>query len=116
MFNFLFGGGKSSFAKLSVQDYQNQFVESKTPHTLIDVRTQSEFKNGHIPGAVNIPLDKLRGRLDDISSKKAVVVVCATGSRSASAARMLAKTGRTDIHNLQGGTMRWASQGNPLKR
>ncbi len=116
MFKLFLRGNKSSFARLSIEDYQGQFIKSKTSHTLIDVRTAQEFKQGHIGGAVNIPLDKLRSRLEDIASDKPVILVCASGSRSASAARMIANAGRSDVHNLLGGTSGWAAKGNPLKR
>lgn len=68
---------------------------------LVDVRSPEEFSAGHLPGARNIPVDELSGRLDEIGPRdQPVVVYCASGGRSASAARMLAGAGFTRVHNL----------------
>jgi rhodanese-related sulfurtransferase len=68
---------------------------------LVDVRTPEEYAGGHLPGAVNIPIDELPRRLDDVGRRdQAVVVYCASGGRSASATRALAGAGFTSVHNL----------------
>ena len=70
---------------------------------VIDVRTPSEYASGHYPGATNIPLHDLRNRLADAGDrKKAIVVYCASGRRSAEAAKILAKAGFTDVTNAGG--------------
>lgn len=67
---------------------------------LLDVRTPAEFGSGHIPGAVNIPVSDLPGRLAEVPGDKAVVVYCASGMRSASAKRILTRSGRKTVHDL----------------
>ena len=68
---------------------------------LVDVRSPEEFAAGHLPGARNIPVDELTSRLEEIGPRDlSVVVYCATGGRSASAARLLAGAGFTQVHNL----------------
>ena len=70
--------------------------------TLLDVRTPEEFAQGHIPGAVNIPLDQLRENLDRLDPAKPVYVNCYSGLRSYIACRIL--SGRDfDCRNLSGG-------------
>lgn len=69
---------------------------------LLDVRTESEFLRGHIEGAVNIPLDELRGRLKELDPKRTVYVNCHSGLRSYVACRMLAGHGLA-CSNLSGG-------------
>lgn len=68
--------------------------------TLVDVRTAEEFADGHLSGAVNIPVSDLQGRLAEIPADRPVVVYCASGSRSASAGQILLAAGRTNVHDL----------------
>jgi phage shock protein E len=71
--------------------------------TIIDVRTASEFSSGAYPKSRNIPLDVLASRLDKLGAKDtSVIVYCASGSRSAQAARMLKSAGFTDVTNAGG--------------
>lgn len=70
--------------------------------TLLDVRTASEYAAGHIPGAVNIPVDRLRGCLHELDCGKPVYVNCRSGQRSYIACRMLRQNG-FDCYNLAGG-------------
>ena len=70
--------------------------------TLLDVRAAQEFGRGHIEGAVNIPLEALRGRLERLDRAKPVYVNCQTGLRSYAACRILMQSG-FDCYNLAGG-------------
>lgn len=70
--------------------------------TLLDVRTPGEYANGHIAGAVNIPLDELRERLSELDRGKSVYVNCFSGLRSYIACRILTQDG-FDCRNLSGG-------------
>ncbi|WP_250405214.1 rhodanese-like domain-containing protein, partial [Streptomyces cellostaticus] len=86
--------------------------------TVIDVRTPGEYAGGHVPGALNVPLDQLERALPDIreaAQRGEVLVVCASGARSENACRTLAANG---IHTatLAGGTGAWAAEGHDLHR
>ncbi len=71
--------------------------------TVIDVRTPAEYASGHYEGATNIPLQDLQSRLTGLGDKKAAIVVyCASGMRSAKAARILTGGGFTDVTNAGG--------------
>lgn len=70
---------------------------------LIDVRTPMEFGLGSIKGAVNLPVDDLRERLDEVPQGKMIVVFCGTGHRSYFASRILAQKGFDEVYNLSGG-------------
>jgi len=80
--------------------------EPALPHdgsvTLLDIRTEEEYRSGHIPGFRNIPLDELRERLSEIESGKPVYLTCQSGLRSYIACRILEANGYTVSH-LAGG-------------
>lgn len=86
--------------------------------TVIDVRTPGEYAGGHVPGALNIPLDQIRRALPDIrhaADRGDVLVVCVSGARSENACRVLADNG-IDTATLSGGTGAWAAAGHDLQR
>ena len=69
---------------------------------LLDVQTREEFAAAHFEGAVNIPVDELRGRIGELDKGKKIYVNCYSGLRSYIACRMLAAKGY-DCSNLAGG-------------
>jgi len=69
---------------------------------IVDVRTAAEFQNNHIPHAVNIPLDSLRDRLQELSREREIWVVCGVGQRAYNATRILQQNGFR-VRNLSGG-------------
>ena len=69
---------------------------------LLDVRTVDEYDRGHIDGFVNIPVDDLRDRLDELDAAKPVYVICQSGLRSYIGCRILSQHG-FDCHNFSGG-------------
>ncbi|GMU61313.1 MAG: hypothetical protein AMXMBFR34_30760 [Myxococcaceae bacterium] len=74
---------------------------------LVDVRTPGEFGLGHLPGAVNVPLQELGARLGKLGAKdEPVVLYCASGARSALARSVLKGKGFRQVFNL-GGMGRW---------
>lgn len=75
---------------------------------LVDVRTPGECKRGMIPGAINIPVDELRDRLDEIDKSAPVVVSCQVGLRGHVAYRLLDGHG-FDVANLDGGYLTWSN-------
>ncbi|MBC7860845.1 MAG: rhodanese-like domain-containing protein [Burkholderiaceae bacterium] len=85
---------------------------------IIDVREPAEFGTGHLPDAKNIPLAQLADKIGELDKMKAksIVVVCESGARSASAARILTKAGFEDVVNLDGGLVAWRHQGLPLAK
>lgn len=74
---------------------------------LVDVRTPAEYARGHIPGALNIPVDQLRGRLDALPDGP-LIVSCQVGLRGHVAARLLLQHGR-EVRNLDGGYRTWSA-------
>ena len=70
---------------------------------ILDVREPEEYEQGHIPGAIHIPLGQLRQRIDELSPDQELVVHCAVGLRSYLAARILMQKGFTNVRSLDGG-------------
>ena len=60
---------------------------------LLDVRTPQEFASGHIPGAVNIPVDELRSRLGELPRDRQIAAYCQVGQRGYLATRILLQDG-----------------------
>lgn len=85
------------------------------PHALIDVRAEAEWRSGHAPQAEHIPLSEISRRLETIPRDVPVVVICASGQRSAQAATMLAKHGIAPVYNFSGGMAAWRAAGLPVK-
>lgn len=75
----------------------------KASSILIDVRTPQEFAMGTIEGAVNIPLDELRNRMQEIPDDKEIILFCQVGQRGYLAYRILIQNGYTKVRNLSGG-------------
>lgn len=74
---------------------------------LVDVRTPGEFAAGHIPGALNIPVQQLDARMSELLPKdEPVVVYCRSGHRSGTAARLLKNAGFNAVRDL-GPMSRW---------
>jgi NADPH-dependent 2,4-dienoyl-CoA reductase/sulfur reductase-like enzyme/rhodanese-related sulfurtransferase len=69
---------------------------------LVDVRETSEFAEGHVPGATNIPLSELRGRLDELPADREIWLYCGVGQRAYYATRALLQSGHR-VRNLSGG-------------
>ena len=74
----------------------------RTRPLVLDVRTPEEFAAGHIPHAVNVPIDELRSRLAELPAGRAIVAYCQVGQRGYLATRILRQSGK-DAVNLSGG-------------
>jgi len=79
-----------------------------TDGQLIDVREPDEVAGGTLPGAGNIPLGDLPGRVGELDPSRRVVLLCRSGGRSGQAAEFLAGSGFGDVVNLTGGMLAWA--------
>ncbi|QDU91571.1 Inner membrane protein YgaP [Pirellulimonas nuda] len=85
---------------------------------LIDVRTPAEFREVHVDGAVNRPLDRLdpKGLLAEFGPDQELVFICKAGSRGATACGKLAAAGAGRVLNVEGGTEACAAAGLPVTR
>ncbi len=82
--------------------HASELIAGAAENFLLDVRSPSEFASGHIEGAVNVPLEQLRSRLDEIPTDRSVVAYCKVGQRGYLATRVLLQLG-FNVRNLSGG-------------
>jgi len=94
---------QNSLAGLSHLITWNEFEQlDKDDYILVDVRTENEYKKGHVNGAINIPVDELRERLHELDRSKTIVVYCRVGYRGYIADRILSQNGFR-VLNITGG-------------
>jgi rhodanese-related sulfurtransferase len=94
----------SGFSPLVTAPEVRRALEAGNPRPLvIDVRNLNEYEASHIRGALHIPLDELRFRLDDVPRDRPLVLHCRSGYRSHLALRILKENGWKDLRNLTGG-------------
>ena len=88
-----------------------EMMASGDPYTLVDVRTQAEFDDGHIEGALLLPNDQLETLAEEqLPDKDAVILVyCRSGNRSAAASELLIELGYTNVYDF-GGIMDWPGE------
>lgn len=100
---------------MSYQDIFTAEVEAalRDGAHLYDVREPDEYQQGHLPGAVNVPLSALVAHAGEIQTP--AVLVCLGGGRSAQAASFLASQGHAGLMNLSGGTMGWMQEGREVR-
>ncbi len=82
---------------------------------VVDVRADSEWKEGHIPGAIHVHYGKITHQLDQIPRHKKLIIHCASGIRASLAASQLRAKGYTDVVNFPGGYDAWKTAGYPTE-
>jgi len=84
--------------------------------SVIDLRPQAEFMQGHIPAAKNFDLAQLQAKVGQIAKNKSnpVLLVCQTGQQSQKASQVVSDAGYAEVHVLQGGLVAWQKAGMPV--
>lgn len=107
-------GEAASLKMVSPKD-SKVLVENDLQLKLLDVRSALEFSQVHIKDSINVPIDMLSVKINDLSqSKQNYIVLCRTGNRSPMAADMLMQSGIHGVKVMQGGMMRWQKEGLPV--
>jgi hydroxyacylglutathione hydrolase len=96
-------------------DELHRWMEEKKDVQVVDVRRPGEFSSGHVPGAINIPLDEFAKSDFHFKSDRPVAVICAGGYRSSLASGIFQSTGVQKLFNVVGGTSAWKEAGFPLQ-
>ena len=98
---------KSSYKSITTDEAKTALNTDKNI-ILLDVRTPAEYRQGHIPNSTLIPVDEFQKALNELKNKDAkIFVYCRSGARSATASKMLANWGYTDVSNVLGGISAW---------
>ncbi len=103
------------FPAISVQELSDRLRSREAP-VVLDVRSDSEWASGHIPGATHVEAGQVPLNALPFSSDQPVVAHCAVGARSTAAASILARRGYRNCTLLQGGVREWASAGFRVER
>jgi rhodanese-related sulfurtransferase len=83
--------------------------------TVLDVRSEAEWKAGHIPGSLNVPLAEMERRLKEIPRGR-LIVHCQSGGRAAMASSLLLARGFGEVQLFSGGFAEWRAAGHPINR
>lgn len=108
-------GGVTNGPEISPRELAALMAGANAPR-LIDVREPIEWSGGRLTGAELMPLRDLGARLDELEGARDIVCYCATGVRSAHAAKILLDAGFTSVRNLTGGIRRWMQEDLPVER
>ena len=110
---FFISNSKKGGTKISCQSLISLSNQDKA--LIVDLRSSEAFNSGHITASINIPLNDVSRRSNEIiNSSKSVVLVCETGSSSTNAGETLKKEGLKDIFILRGGINEWKMSNLPL--
>ena len=100
------------YVDIEVSTAYNMITNGSYPNLLIlDVRTQSEYDDGHLEGAILIPVTELESRIAELATHRdeEIIVYCRTGARSALASSILDTNNFTKVFNMLGGISAWES-------
>ena len=93
---------------LSAQEVRT-FLDEHSPeeYNLVDVRQSKEYAEGHLPGAIWIPMDDLEQRQGNLDREKPTISYCSAGVRSRAAATILSNAGFREVYSMKGGIREW---------
>ena len=101
---------------LSPNAVKEKLEFDKSSICFIDVRSEDEFRSGHVPGAICVPLDSIENSSAKIPADKLVILSCQSGKRSAKASELLRQRGYSNIVEMEGGYSAWSGSGLPVNR
>lgn len=105
-------GAEQGFKNLKVPEFEK--MRAGKGIVVLDVRTAEEFKDGHMPGAINVDVNSpdFEKRMEAMDKSKVYLVHCAAGGRSLTACGKLTKLKFPSLYNLEGGYRAWRKAGN----
>jgi rhodanese-related sulfurtransferase len=117
LFALVAGSARAEWKETPAQELQQRQAAGEKV-LVVDVRSPEEFAAGHVPGAINVPLDHLTGGEAQLKEwkQRPVVLYCRSGRRSALAAGTLEKAGFAKLEHLSGDMQGWEGSGRPVTR
>lgn len=111
---FFFMESKRSGRSVSAQIVTN--LVNRHNGLVVDLRSNDEFRDGHIPGSMNLPMDKLLDHVEKIKNHqdKPVILVCNAGTNATAAGRQLQEKGFAQVYRLAGGMQGWRGDNLPV--
>ncbi|VAW73715.1 hypothetical protein MNBD_GAMMA15-2568 [hydrothermal vent metagenome] len=93
-------------------------LNNREDGVFLDTRDESEYRDGHIPDAIHIPLKELSERLTELEKyrSKPVIAYCRSGNRSTAVGNILTKHGFESVYNLAGGITAWQKNNLPVNK
>lgn len=98
----------------TTEAYQLWAQKDKSSFIFLDVRTPSEYQDGHIPGAINMPIQTLSEHLQDIPKNKQLYLYCESGVRASRAATLLRNSGFKKVYNYEASMRGWRNASYPI--
>jgi hydroxyacylglutathione hydrolase len=102
--------------QIGAAELKRELADEPGSIQIVDVRRKPEWDQGHIPGALHKPLDRVARMLGDLDRAKPVVVHCKGGYRSAIACSLIQRAGFDNVMNVIGGFDAWVACGLPAAR
>lgn len=101
---------------MSVEELSKNVGRDPYHIVVVDVRTPEEYAEGHIPWAINVPVDQIGRRLGDLepARERQVAVICESGGRSSKATALLRQRGFQSVLDVPEGMAGWRAKGKPL--
>lgn len=93
--------------RLGIRQITPRELDQKKGMLLLDVRSTGEYEQGHIPGAVHVPMAEIGDKVKKLKKDKEVVVYCRSGNQSIWAIKRLMGMGYKNLYNLKGGYNAW---------
>ncbi len=94
-------------SRLGIKQLSPKEFEQKKGMMVLDIRSDKEYQEGHIPGAAHVPLSEIGERVKKLKKDKELVVYCQNGNRSIWAIKRLIGMGYKNLYNLKGGYNAW---------
>jgi glyoxylase-like metal-dependent hydrolase (beta-lactamase superfamily II)/rhodanese-related sulfurtransferase len=104
-------GYKTGFTRQISASDLHDMVTGKSNFILLDVRTNTEYEDNHIKGAINIPVGELRTRYRELNKEKPTILICSSGNRSSLGTSILSRNGFTNLFNVAGGMSGYSAAG-----
>ena len=107
---------KPAVKQIGIQQFDDMRLQKDT--VVLDVRTAQEYKQGHVPGSVNIDINdpQFRKKVAELDKSKTYLVHCARGVRSARAAKIMSPMGFDHLFDYHGGFDEWKKSGKPVEK